>query len=94
MPKAVITWRSKTDDGEPCEVQAEKLGDRWMFQMRPGRYEDWKPYRTPTEADYLILLDGLRRRIARRWFRPEEETRLIRIIHEHYPSAKVHAQEA
>lgn len=87
MPKAVITWRSETLEGEPCEVQAEKLGDRWIFQMRPGRYEDWKPYPEPTQDDFLVLLDGLRRRIARRWYRPEEEGRLIRIIHERYPDA-------
>jgi hypothetical protein len=39
--------------------------------------------------DYLELLDGVKRRVARRLMRPEEEQRVKRMIRETYPEAEI-----
>lgn len=84
MSRANITWRSETEEGEKCEVYAEKIGDRWLFHWRAGRYEEWRPYSKATLEDWLILLDNVQRRIKRRWFRPEEEGRMLKKMVELY----------
>jgi len=85
MSRANITWKSELPEGEKIEVYAEKVGDRWLFYRRSGRYEDWKPHAEPSLEDYLTLLDGVQRRIKRRWFRPEEELLLIKKIQKTFP---------
>lgn len=87
MARANISWKSELPDGEKIEVYAEKIGDRWLFHRRSGRYEDWRPHESPSLEDYLTLLDGLQRRIQRRWYRPEEEPLLVKKIHTVFPDA-------
>jgi hypothetical protein len=87
MPRAQISWRVVLENGERGEVYAEHIGDQWRFFFREGRRGEWSPYPTPTLDDWLELLDGVRRRIPRRWFKPEEEFRLIKIILDHFPDA-------
>lgn len=86
MSRAQISWKSQNEDGEKIEVYSEKVGDRWMFYRRPGRYDEWLPHTNPTLEDWLILLDNVQRRIQRKWFRPEEELRLIKKIQQTFPS--------
>jgi hypothetical protein len=89
MPKAQITWKSVSDEGEKREVYATRMGDRWEFYARPGRYDDWQPLEDPSLEDWLELLDGVRRRIPRKWFRPEVEGQLIAMIRARFPEAEL-----
>lgn len=85
--KAEIGWKSRTEDGRRREVCAHHVGDRWLFFERERRFENWEPLAEPFLEDWLELLDGVRRRIARRLLRPEEEQRVLRSIQERFPGA-------
>jgi hypothetical protein len=85
--KTEISWKGVTEDGQRRQVYAERVGDRWHFYAREKRYDNWEELKQPPLDDWLELLDGVRRRIARRLVRPEEETRLKKIIREHFPDA-------
>ena len=50
------------------------------FFEREKRYDEWQPLERPLLEDYLELLDGVKRRVARRLMRPEEEQRVKRMI--------------
>jgi hypothetical protein len=43
----------------------------------------------PVFEDWQELLDGVRRRIQRRLLRPEEEARVMKLIHERFPEEKI-----
>lgn len=85
MAKSEISWKGRTDEGTKREVYARRVGGAWKFFVREQRYERWEPLEEPPLADWLELLDGVRRRIARRLLRPEEEERLKKKISERYP---------
>jgi len=59
----------------------------WRFFAREKRYDPWEALPHPPLEDWLELLDAVRRRIARRLLRPEEESRLKQTIRELYPEA-------
>jgi hypothetical protein len=83
--KAEITWKRRTPEGERCEINARRTGKAWRFYSRRQRFEVWEPLEEPPLEDWLELLDGIRRRVARQLLRPEEETRLRQSIHERFP---------
>jgi hypothetical protein len=83
--KSEITWRRRTPEGDRCEINARRVGKAWRFYLRQHRFEVWEPIDDPPLADWLELLDGVRRRIARQLLRPEEEPRLQRSIRERFP---------
>ena len=85
MGKAEISWKGRTEVGIKREVYAQKIGDRWKFFVREKRYDQWEAMPNPPLADWLELLDGVRRRISRRRLRPEEEGRLKKTITERFP---------
>ena len=85
--KAEITWKRLTPEGERYEVNARRSGKEWKFFHRQHRFEIWGRFDDPPLEDWLELLDGIRRRIARQLLRPEEETRLRKVIHERFPEA-------
>ena len=89
MGKAEISWKGRTPEGEKREVYVHCVGHEWKFFVRGKRYEDWEPLEKPLLEDYLELLDGVKRRIARRLVRPEEEQRVKRLIRENYPDAEI-----
>jgi hypothetical protein len=89
MAKAEISWKTKTPEGEKREVYVHMVGSEWKFFVRGKRYEQWEPLERPLLEDYYELLDGVRRRIARRLVRPEEEQRVLKMIRETYPEAEV-----
>jgi hypothetical protein len=66
-------------------VYAQHVGDRWKFFARDRRFEPWQAVPEPPLADWLELLDAVRRRINRRLLRPEEEVRVKKSIHERFP---------
>lgn len=89
MAKAEISWNRRTEEGIRRQVYAQHVGDRWKFFVRRQRYDCWEPMADPPLEDWLELLDSVRRRIARRLLRPEEENRLKKTITERYPEANV-----
>ena len=89
MGKAEISWKSKNEEGVKREVYVQCTGANWKFFVREKRYDEWEPLDRPPLDDYLELLDGVQRRIARRLLRPEEEHRVKRMIREAYPEAEI-----
>jgi hypothetical protein len=87
--KSEITWKRSRLDGERCEINARRAGKTWKFYIRQQRFEVWEPLEEPPLEEWLELLDGVRRRIARQLLRPEEEARLTHFIHERFPDADV-----
>ena len=89
MAKAEISWKRVDDNGEPVQVYAHHVGDRWIFYSRSKRFDDWEKQEDPPLEDWLELLDSVRRRAARRLLRPEEEHNVIRALLKRFPDAKV-----
>lgn len=87
MAKAEISWRRTTVDGVRVQVYARHVGKDWRFFVREQRYDRWQAQEEPPLEDWLALLDAVRRRIARRLLRPEEEGRVTKTIREHFPDA-------
>lgn len=85
MAKAEISWKRVSDGGEKFQVYAQHVGSEWRFFIRQRRYDNWKPLTRPLLSDWLELLDGVRRRVARRLLRPEEVNRLLKRIKEEFP---------
>ena len=87
--KAEISWKGRTAEGLRREVYAQHVGDRWLFYAREKRYDRWEALKQPPIDDWLELLDSVRRRIARRLLRPEEEQRLVKTILERFPGTEL-----
>ncbi len=89
MGKGEISWKGRTAEGMKREVYARRSGTEWRFFVREKRFDRWEPLPDPLLEDWLELLDGVQRRIARRLLRPEEEPRLIQLIRQHFPEADI-----
>lgn len=89
MAKAEISWKRKSEEGQPLQIYAHHVGDRWIFYIRERRYDTWELHPQPPLEDWLALLDGVRRRVARRLLRPEESDRIRTQILERFPDAEV-----
>jgi len=87
--KAEISWKGKTAEGLKREVYAQRIGGEWKFFVREKRYDHWETLDYPPLEDWLELLDAVRRRIARRRSRPEEESRVKKKISELFPEAEL-----
>lgn len=85
--KTEISWDRRTDEGK-IQVYARHLGTRWLFFQRARRYDQWQSVARPPLEDWLELLDAVRRRIARRLLRPEEEKQVTKLIREQFPEAE------
>jgi len=85
MPKAEISWRRVTNEGQRLQVYARHVGRDWLFFAREKRYDRWEPVEKPPLEDWLELLDAVQRLINRRRLRPEEENRVKRTILERFP---------
>jgi hypothetical protein len=89
MAKAEISWNRVNEEGQKRQAYAHHVGNRWIFYQREKRFDDWEENKNPSLDDWLELLDGVRRRIARRLVRPEEEGRVVKRIRELYPEAVI-----
>lgn len=89
MPKNDISWKRRTPDGEKVEVYAHHVGTVWNFYTRSRRFEDWQPTPQPPLEDWLALLDGIERLIARDRMRPEEAGRVRATIRDRFPETGV-----
>lgn len=89
MPKAEISWKRVTDDGEKLQVYAQHVGRDWKFFHRQKRFDVWQPVKNPPLEDWMELLDAVQRLITRRRYQPDDETTLRRMIRERFPEADV-----
>ena len=89
MPKAEVSWKRTTPEGDSLQCYAQHVGNRWMFFKREKRFDCWQAVENPPLEDWLELLDSVRRRINRQLIRPEEDERLVKKIAERFPGTKV-----
>ncbi len=85
MGRGEISWKRSSADGLKVQVYAEPEGDQWRFFIRERRFDQWLAVEHPPLEDWLELLDGVERRIARRLLRPEAAVRLKKTIREQFP---------
>ena len=85
MAKGEISWKRTGAEGERLELYAHHVGHEWRFFIRQRRLGQWEPLAQPPIEDWLKLLDGIRRRAARRLMRPEEVQRAQQLIRERFP---------
>lgn len=91
MAKGAINWTRKADDGTRVEIEVRHLGGQWTFHSRERRPENWQAVPNPPLIDWMELLDAVERRIGRQLMKPEEATRLKKLILERYPNADLTA---
>ncbi len=89
MPKAEISWKRATAEGERLQVYAQHVGREWIFYSRHKRYDRWQPLPEPPLEDWLELLDAVQRLINRRRLKPEEENRVKKNIRERFPETEL-----
>jgi hypothetical protein len=89
MPKAEISWKRVTEDGEKLQVSVQHVSRDWRFFHRNKRFDTWQPVPDPPLEDWLALLDAVQRLITRRRYQPDDEERLRRRIREKFPDAKI-----
>jgi hypothetical protein len=88
MPKAEISWKRTTPEGETLQCYAQHVGKEWIFYQRGKRFDKWAAVASPPLEDWLALLDSVQRRINRQLLRPEAETRLRQTILERFPETQ------
>jgi hypothetical protein len=89
MPKAEISWKRTTPDGEKLQVYVQLVGREWVFYHRGKRFDNWEPVKDPPLDDWLELLDAMQRLVNRRRYQPADEERLRSRIREKFPEARV-----
>jgi hypothetical protein len=89
MPKAEISWKRVTEEGDKLQVYARHVGGEWRFFHREKRFDIWQAVKDPPLDDWLELLDAVQRLITRRRYQPADELLLRRMIRERFPEAKV-----
>jgi len=89
MPKADISWKRVTNDGQKIQVYAQRVSRDWRFFAREKRFDQWRPVAEPPLEDWLMLLDAVQRMVNRRRLQPHDEERLRRRIRERFPEEKV-----
>jgi len=89
MPKAEISWKRVTDDGQKIQVYAQRVSRDWRFFAREKRFDQWQPVAEPPLEDWLMLLDAVQRMVNRRRLQLDDEERLRCRIRERFPEEKV-----
>lgn len=89
MPKAEISWKRVTNDGQKLQVYARRVSRDWRFFAREKRFDQWQPVAEPPMEDWLMLLDAVQRMVTRRRLQPDDEERLRRRIRERFPEEKL-----
>lgn len=88
MPKAEISWKRVTEEGEKLQVYAQHVGRDWKFFHRGKRYDVWQPVKEPPLEDWLELLDAMQRLVNRRRYQPSDEELLRGQIRARFPEAE------
>jgi hypothetical protein len=89
MPKAEISWKRTTEDGDKLQVYVQRIKREWKFYHRGKRFETWQPVPEPPLEDWLELLDAVQRLVNRRRYQPDDEERVRNQIRERFPEADV-----
>lgn len=89
MPKAEISWKRVTEDGEKLQVYVQHVGREWKFFHRQRRFDNWQPVKEPPLEDWVELLDAVQRLVTRRRYQPDDEVLLRRQIRERFPEAEI-----
>ena len=89
MSKGEISWVREAEPEGKLQVYAHRVGNQWNFFARQKRFDEWAAVPHPPLQDWLELLDGIRRRVARRLVRPEEIQRVEKVIRERFPEAEI-----
>ena len=89
MPKAEISWKRVTAEGDKLQVYAQRVGGEWRFFARAKRFDQWQLVPDPPLEDWLELLDSVQRLITRRRLQPDHETHVRRRIRERFPESDV-----
>ena len=89
MPKAEISWKRVTEDGEKLQVYVQRVKREWNFFHRAKRFDNWQPVPEPPLEDWLELLDAVQRLVNRRRYQPADEERVRAQIRERFPEAGV-----
>ena len=87
MPKAEVSWKRVTEDGQKLQVYAQRVSRDWRFFIRAKRFDQWESVPEPVLEDWLCLLDAVQRMVTRRRLQPADEDRLRRRIRERFPEA-------
>ena len=88
MPKAEVSWKRETADGQKLQVSAQRVSRDWRFFVRARRFDQWQSLPEPPLEDWLLLLDAVQRMVTRRRLQPDHEERLRRRIRERFPEAQ------
>ena len=89
MPKAEISWKRETEDGDRLQVTAQRIGGEWRFSHRRKRFDQWQPVADPPLEDWMELLDAIQRLVTRRRLQPVHEEHVRRRILERFPEAEI-----
>jgi hypothetical protein len=93
MAKDNIAWFREEPDGSQLEIYAQRVGTQWLFFCRPGRAHgrnwEWQPLEAPTLDDWLEVLDGVRRRVARRQYLPKDVAAIETEVRRRFPKAEL-----
>ena len=89
MPKAEVSWKRETADGQKLQVSAQRVSRDWRFFARARRFDQWQPVPEPPLEDWLLLLDAVQRMVTRRRLQPDHEERLRRRIRERFPEVEI-----
>lgn len=89
MPKAEISWKRRTPEGDKLQVYVRHTGAQYRFFSREKRYDRWEPLENPPLEDWLCLMDSIERRVQRRLLKPEELTRVRNCIRQRFPDENV-----
>ena len=87
MSRGEIQWKGTFEDGRQRQARANRTGDQWAFYEREKRFDPWRPLADPSLEDWLALLDGVERRVARRRFTEEDVRRIRTLIRHAFPAA-------
>ena len=89
MSRGEISWKRRDDEGHRCQVYAHRKGKSWEFFTREKRFDQWQLLGKPSLEDWLLLLDGIKRRIPRRLIPVGEDEHVRRRIRLLFPDSTI-----
>jgi len=63
--RQILGWMDPENEIGPCDVEAERKLNQWIFRRRANRRESWETF-PPAVRDWEYLLDLIERKYRRR----------------------------